>query len=171
MNDDDRALAELAGQPLDDADAATLEQVRQLYAGVDPVPAGLVDRVMFSLALDEVFDEVAELVRVPLDALAVRGDDVAMRTETLTFSADPLSALVTVTRVAAGSVRIDGWLTPAVAYRVRLRVQDAGEMDTDANDQGRFSFEEVPEGLGQLSFVVGADRGTSKTVVTPVFAL
>ena len=171
MNDDDRALAELAGQPLDDGDAATLEQVRQLYAEVDPVPVGLVDRVMFSLALDEVFDEVAELVRVPLDALAVRGDDVAMRTETLTFSADPLSALVTVTRVATGSVRIDGWLTPAAAYRVRLRVQDAGDLDTDANDQGRFSFEEVPEGLGQLSFAVGADRGTSRTVVTPVFAL
>jgi hypothetical protein len=171
MNDDDRALVELAEQPLDDADDATLEQVRQLYAEVDPPPAGLVDRVMFSLALDEVFDEVAEMSRVQLDDLAVRGGDVAMKSETLTFSADPLNALVTVAAVAPGSVRVDGWLTPAGAYRVRLRVQDRGEQETEASAQGRFSFEDVREGTGQLSFTLGADAGTSRTVVTPVFTL
>ena len=170
MNDDDRELAALAGEPLDDADAATVQQLRRLYVELDPVPAGLLDRVTFSLALDEMFDEVAELVRVPLDALAVRGDDVAMRTETLTFSADPLNALVTVTRVAAGSVRLDGWLTPPVACTVRLRVQEGGDVEAGANAEGRFSFEDVPEGLGQLSFAVTGE-GTTRTVVTPVFEL
>ena len=171
MNDDDRALVELAEQPLDDADAATLEQVRQLYAEVDPLPAGLVDRVWFSLALTEVFDEVAEMTRVPLADLAVRGGDDSMRSETLTFSADQLDVLVTVTGVAPGSVRVDGWLTPAAAYRVRLRVQGRGEQEMQASDQGRFGFEDVREGTGQLSFALTADAGTSRTVVTPVFAL
>ena len=72
--DDDRTLAELAGRPLDDVDDATLEQVRAMYAATDPVPEDLVERIRFSLALDEMFDEVARMTRVPLDAMAVRGE-------------------------------------------------------------------------------------------------
>ena len=101
--DDDRTLAELAAQPLDDVDAATLEQVRALYDATDPVPDDLVERIHFSLALDEMFDEVARMTRVPLDAMAVRGEQATgTRTETLTFSADRLTAMVT---VSAGRAR------------------------------------------------------------------
>ena len=39
---------------------------------VDPVPVDLVERMQFALALDEVYDEVAQMSRVLEDALAVR---------------------------------------------------------------------------------------------------
>ena len=171
MNDD-RTLAELAGRPLDDVDAATLEQVRAMYATADPVPEDLVERVRFSLALDEVFDEVARMTRVPLDGMAVRGEaPTGTRTETLTFSADRLTAMVTITRVGPGQLRLDGWLAPPEAFRVHLRMQGGADHEVAADEQGRFSFDRVDEGFGQLSFRPVGDDDAANAVVTPLFQL
>ena len=170
--DDDRSLADLAAQPLDDVDAATLEQVRALYDATDPVPVDLVERVHFSLALDEMFDEVARMTRVPLDAMGVRGDQgAATRTETLTFSADQLTAMVTVSRVGPGRLRLDGWLAPSGPCRVRLRIQGGPELEVVADEQGRFSFDRLEEGFGQLSFHPLGDDDAAHAVVTPLFQL
>src|SRR3954451_17927047 len=103
--DDDRSPAELADQPLDRDDAAALARVRELYDVADPVPATLVDRVGFALALDEVFDEVARMRRVPLAAPGVRRQQAAGTwPETLTFSADRLTAMVTVSLIRPGQL-------------------------------------------------------------------
>jgi hypothetical protein len=181
--DDDRTLAELAAEPLDDVDAATLSRVRAVYDGIDPVPADLVDRVRFSLALDEMFDEVARMTRVPQDALATRGEAAhGTRTETLTFSADRLTAMVTVNRVALGRLRLDGWIAPAEPCEVRLRIQGRADREVLADGHGRFSFDDLEEGFGQLSFHPVADpgddgaggttnEGTENSVVTPLFQL
>jgi hypothetical protein len=172
--DDDRTLAELAAGPLDDVDAATLDRVRAVYDATDPVPADLVERISFSLALDEMFDEVARMTRVPLDAMATRSDPAAgTRTETLTFSADQLTAMVTVTRVSPGRLRLDGWLAPAEARTVRLRIQGAEDHEVLADDQGRFSFDGLADGFGQLSFfpVSRGEEDAANTVVTPLFQL
>jgi hypothetical protein len=170
--DDDRTLAELAGRPLDDVDAATLEQVRLLYDAADPVPDDLVERIHFSLALDEMFDEVARMSRVPLDAMAIRGEQsTGTRTETLTFSADRLTAMVTVSRVAPGRLRLDGWLAPPETFRVRIRIQGGAEQEVLADEQGRFSFDRLEEGFGQLSFHPVGDDEPENAVVTPLFQL
>jgi hypothetical protein len=170
--DDDRTLSELADGRLDDVDAATLAQVRRLYADVDPVPADLTERVHFALALEEMFDEVARMTRLPVDALAVRGEKATgTRTETLTFSADRLTAMVTVSRLAPDRLRLDGWLAPPEAYRVRLRLQDGPQLEVVADAQGRFSFEELADGFGQLSFHPIDDDAAENAVVTPLFQL
>lgn len=181
--DDDRTLAELAAQPLDDVDAATLSRVRAVYDEIDPVPADLVDRVKFSLALDELYDEVARMTRVPQDASATRSDPAqGTRTETLTFSADRLTAMVTVNRVGMGRLRLDGWIAPAEPCEVRLRIQGGGDHEVLADAHGRFSFDDLEEGFGQLSFHPvagptgdgpgdGASEGTENSVVTPLFQL
>jgi hypothetical protein len=170
--DDDRTLAGPADRPLDDVDAATLEEVRALYDTTDPVPEDLVERIHFSLALDEMFDEVARMTRVPLDAMAVRGEQsTGTRTETLTFSADRLTAMVTVSRVAPGRLRLDGWLAPPQAFRVRIRVQGGAEREVFADEQGRFSFDGLDEGFGQLSFHPVGDDEPENAVVTPLFQL
>jgi hypothetical protein len=174
VRDDDRTLAELAGQPLDDVDAATVDQVRAAYAEADPVPSDLVERIRFSLALEELFDEVARMTRVPLDALATRGEPAATRTETLTFSADRLTAMVTVKRVSVDRLRLDGWIAPAGTCRVRLRIQAGGDHEVLADAQGRFSFDQLQEGFGQLSFHPAGDgtgEGADSSVVTPLFQL
>ncbi len=177
--DDERTLAELAAEPLDDVDAATLHEVRAVYEDLDPVPPDLVDRVRFSLALDEMFDEVARMTRVPQDALATRSDPAqGTRTETLTFSADRLTAMVTVNRVSLGMLRLDGWIAPAEPCEVRLRIQGGADREVLADAHGRFSFDDLDEGFGQLSFhpVAGGPAGdpgdgSDNTVVTPLFQL
>jgi hypothetical protein len=170
--DDDGTLAELADQPLDDVDAATLGLLRALYDEVDRVPADLVERANFALALDEVFDEVARTTRVSLDAMAVRGEQsTGTRTETLTFSADRLTAMVTVSRVGPGELRLDGWLAPPEPFRVRLRMQGRDEREVIADGQGRFSFDRLEEGFAQLSFHPLDDDDDANAVVTPLFQL
>lgn len=174
--DDERTLAELAAQPLDDVDAATMDRLEAVFDATDPVPPDLVERIKFSLALDEVFDEVARMTRVPLDALATRSEPAqGTRTETLTFSADQLTAMVTVNRVSLGKLRLDGWLAPAEPCEVRLRIQGGEDREVLADAHGRFSFDDLEEGFGQLSFHPGADGdqadGSDNTVVTPLFQL
>jgi hypothetical protein len=170
--EDDRTLDELAAGLLDDVDATTLADLRAVLDQTDPVPDDLVDRVRFSLALDEVFEEVARMTRVPLEALAVRGEQAAgTRTETLTFSADRLTAMVTVSRLGADGLRLDGWLAPPEACRVRLRLQDQEPLETVVDESGRFSFAGLGEGFGQLSFHPADDEAPENAVVTPLFQL
>ena len=176
MTDDDfphgvePAVAAAAEERLDAIDEAVLREVALLLEQVDPVPADLVERVQFSLALDEVYAEVAHITRLSDDALAVRGEpDAATRTETLTFSAERLTAMVTVSRAAPEQVRLDGWLAPAAVLRVRVRMQE-GSADTVSDESGRFVLEGLPEGFAQLTFepVEGA---AGERIVTPLFQL
>lgn len=172
MMDDERTLAELTDGRLDDVDATILAQVRRLYDDVDPVPVDLTERVHFALALDEVFDEVARMTRMPVDALAVRNEKAtSTRTETLTFSADRLTAMVTVSRLGDDRLRLDGWLAPPEAYLVRLRLQNGPQLEVEADADGRFRFDDLADGFGQLSFHPLDDDAADNAVVTPLFQL
>jgi hypothetical protein len=178
MNDNDKPglephLEESAGRPMDATDEALLGEIARLLTDIDPVPDDLVSRIQFSLALDEVYAEVAELTRIPADALAVRHDPMAgERTESLTFSAERLTAMVTVTR-ADDDLRMDGWVAPAERFLVRVRMQDE-QREVETDDSGRFVLEGLPEGFAQLSFHRIGDDGApddSDAVVTPLFQL
>jgi len=173
MNDqmqspDEARIEELAAYELDDWDAMVLRELAAAYDAVDPVPDGLTERLEFALALDEVYAEVAQLSRLSVDRSSVRGQAAQTRTQTLTFSADSLTAMITVAAAADGVVRVDGWLTPAVALEVRLRTTGQ-TLSVVSADTGRFAFEHVPGGMAQLSFHPHGDDGPS--VVTPVFEL
>lgn len=171
MTDDTSPGADLAAQPLDAGDTALLSEVATMYDDVDPVPADLVQRVKFALALDEVFDEVAQITRVPVDAAAVRsGLADATCTDTLTFAAAHLSAMVTVTRSGTGRVRIDGWVSPVGDRRVIVRMQGTAR-ETRADDSGRFVVDDLREGFAQLVFHPREDEATEGLVVTPLFKL
>lgn len=167
-------LQRAADEPLDASDVRLLGAVADLLDTIDPVPDDLVDRIRFSLALDEVYAEVASITRLEADALAVRSDPAAgTRTETLTFSSDSLTAMVTVTRTGLDEVRLDGWLAPPAPLRVTVRMQE-GNREVTADDAGRFALEGLPQGFAQLSFhpvdTDPAEDGEG-VVVTPLFQL
>ena len=46
-------------------------------------------------------------------------------------------------------VRIDGWAAPGRGIRVEVLLAD-GPRETYADDDGRFVFEDVPSGPGQV---------------------
>jgi hypothetical protein len=68
-------------------------------------------------------------------------------------------------------LRLDGWLAPPSAVLVRLRIQAGDQLETLADADGRFSFESLPEGFGQLSFHPVGDDDAANAVVTPMFQL
>jgi hypothetical protein len=67
--------------------------------------------------------------------------------------------------------RIDGWLAPAAALQVELRLPEpAPPQVVTADAAGRFAFDGVPHGIAQLLVQPPGD-GTSPRVVTPAFTL
>lgn len=158
-------LARRAEEPLDGSDDALLRELAGVMGATDPVPPGLVERVQFALALEELHAEVAEIVRTPVDPVAVRtSQTVEASVETITFTAEDLRVMVAVGRdEAGGAVRIDGWVSPAGVVEVVAR-QENGELTASSGETGRFVLVGLAHGHLQLVF-----RMDSRTVVTPAF--
>lgn len=156
----------LATAPLDADDEALLRELDALLRQADPVPDDLVERVQFALALDELHAEVAEMTRMPLDALAVRADpSVEAATTSLTFKTDAFTAMVTITRTGDDRFRLDGWVAPPLPLRVVARMQE-GSLEVASDEAGRFVVEDLPGGFAQLVF-----HHEGGAVVTPMFEL
>lgn len=154
--------------PLDSSDEALLREVASLLDEVDPVPADLVERARFALALDEVYDEVARMVRVADQPMAVRTDTAGeVRTNSISFTADRLTAMVTVSALTPGQVRLDGWVYPGGARRVAVRMQGWSD-EVLCDNSGRFVVDAMPAAFVQLVFHPRADE-PGGPVVTPLF--
>ena len=158
------SLDELAAGEIDTADAAVLAAVRGVYDALDPVPAGLVDRINFGITLDALHAEIAELQRSG-ELAGVRGEDVT-ETQTVTFTSAHLTTMVTITALSADRVRLDGWGVPGAGVAVELR-RGNGSQTTTADADGRFVFADVARGLAQFVLRPPADAGEQPPVITP----
>jgi len=158
-------LEHLAGQQLDETDEELLAELARIYDLVDPAPAGLVERVGFTLTLAHMEMELARIVSDSFEAVGARGEE---RARTVTFAAESIAVMVTITPVSVGRYRLDGWLAPGGRMRIELR-QARGVGATQADDDGRFEFDRVPAGLAQLVFhpTEGGEARLLNPVVTP----
>ncbi|MFV0374318.1 hypothetical protein [Microbacterium sp.] len=130
-------------------DAALFRGLRRTWERIDPVPAGLVDRMVAAVAAESIAEDYVLLTLVESDAVApVRG---VAETLTLQFSDGTTSMLVHITSAEAGGRRLDGWVdgiaTTAIAEH------DEGEAVT-AVDGGRFSFDALPAGTVRLRLLL-----------------
>lgn len=161
------SIDELAVGAIDDVDAGVLRRTARIFDMLDPVPAGLVDRINFGLTLEALHAEIAVLQR--------GGELVGVRTETgdgvqtVTFTSATLTTMITVTPSSGDQVRIDGWIAPGARVSVELRAQ-TGSQQTVADDDGRFVFEDVLHGHAQ--FVLRAPgAAAARPVVTPTIEI
>jgi hypothetical protein len=152
-----------AGEPLDGQDEAILRELRGVYAAVDPVPAGLLERVRFAVDLDDLDVEVARLTGTPELAGAVRA---AEHSRLITFDSETMTIMVSLTAADDG-VRVDGWLAPPGSHRIELRTAAGDRLAATADDQGRFVLSAVPHGLAQLVVEPTGLAGPVRSVVTP----
>ncbi|MFN8076899.1 MAG: hypothetical protein U0Q15_15975 [Kineosporiaceae bacterium] len=148
-------------------DAELMERLRQAWTAADPVPSDLAERVTFALALDDV-DFEFELLRLQVELaepIGARGEDTL---QTVTFSGESLSVMVSLSPAAAGGVRIDGWISDGGHLDVELHHAD-GASTLAADRDGRFAFERVPHGLVQLFFHPSDNAALTlpKAVATP----
>jgi hypothetical protein len=155
----------LADEPLDAQDGRILNRVARLFDRIDPVPNELVERLQFAISLEALNAELAELQQ--LDSLsAARGAD---ETKTLTFTSESLTTMVTVTEAGPDRVRIDGWCAPGAGASVELR-QVANSIQVEADEDGRFVFDDVAHGLTRFVVRKGHDTGANP-VITPAVEL
>lgn len=144
-------------------DEALLAQLDRMIDEFDPPPAGLVERIQFAIALEDLDVEVARWEHA--DGLAgVRGGDPG----TITFTVNDLTVMINLTRVGENN-RIDGWLVPAGEHSVEVRVAEFGSTATTSDEGGRFVLDAVPRGTTQI--IVQLDGPPARTVVTPTVLL
>lgn len=146
-------------------DAAVFARLRRMWRDADPVPEGLIDRVIAAVAADGLTQEYALLTLVHDGFGAVRGSADAL---TLQFSDGTTSILLHVTVTESGRRRVDGWVDTAAAEVVLSQGEKA--RSTTPAETGRFVFDEVPPGMTtvRLTTLVG---GETRTLATPRFEL
>lgn len=139
---------------LDELDDEILSGLRRLWSAADPMPAELVDLVLFAVDLDTL--DVAVLrTGEPHPAPAARGDELG---RVITFTGDDVTLMVAVGDNADGTHWLEGWLAPAREAEVRLRTA-GGSLVTSADAAGRLFFDRVPSGTVQLILPGDHDGG------------
>ncbi|MFE1645958.1 hypothetical protein [Microbacterium sp. P01] len=149
------------------ADAALFARLRTAWMQVDPVPAGLVDRMVAAVAVEDLSREYALLTLVEGAAVsATRGE---AETATLQFSDGSTNVLLHISTLESGQHRIDGWIdAPTLAIRL---AQGESERSAEAAEHGRFAFDEVASGISRIRLVVRADDGELREFQTPQFEI
>ncbi|QTE29093.1 carboxypeptidase regulatory-like domain-containing protein [Pengzhenrongella sicca] len=160
-------VAAFALEPLGPVDTAILDDLAALWGRLDPVPADLVDRIGLALTLDALETELAQIHRVASPALAVRADETSIEAETITFTTDVLTVMITV-HAEGEHVRIDGWSTPAGQVSVELH-QGSTVTTTESDENGRFVLADVARGAARL--VLRRAAAPQEPVVTPMIEL
>ncbi len=153
-------------------DELLFADVRRATAEFDPMPDGMVERMVavtrdvadhdpdLELQLMLVVERFAELV-------GTRG---GARSYTLRFGGEGVDLLVRVgVSEEEGRARLDGWLVPAESAPVQIR-EVGGEgrtYDGVAEASGRFEFPDLPTGFYRVSLKLADDQ----TFGTPAFEI
>ncbi|AQP44499.1 hypothetical protein [Tessaracoccus flavus] len=148
-----------ADAPLDADDERLLAAVASAQLEHDPVPDGLIDRLMFAVSLEIMEAELATLES--RDLATVRSIDPVV-VDTITFTASTTSFMVSLSE-SDGGVRIDGWVTGG-GVEVELRA-GALRLSRVSDATGRLTWEHVPH--GPVRFLIQPSRPGQRPVVTP----
>jgi hypothetical protein len=156
-----------ADGPLDDVDLGLLDDIRDLFQDVDPMPADLPERIRFFLSLRDLEIEMAHLAEENLAAAGVRGTE---QSRTITFDSESLTVMIRIDPNRDGTVRVDGWLAPPQRRVIEIKTT-AEPLTVSSDEQGRFAFARVPTGTAQLIVRPAEQDQTGPSVVTPALIL
>ncbi len=166
----------------------TFDDLTQVWAAVDPVPAGLIARMQAVASaeaelVDSDFDyELMLLVERSTELAGARGSSSAY---TLRFAYDDVDLLVRAVAAngtspnsagseSSGGTRIDGWVVPPgeITVRAQFVSRDGGsgenEWESTVDGHGRFEFRDLPSGMVRLWLTPGSG---GKPIATPTFEI
>ena len=148
-----------------------LVAIKAMYSELDPPPAGLTERVLAALAVDDLDleYELLTMVHRSQQLAGVRsGDDQKLVME---FTAAGITVMLRISPVDAGHRRIDGWVTRTAdangeaAELTASLWQEHGTHTSPVGAHGRFEFAGVPRGLTRLDLnASGADNAFRTTL-------
>ena len=153
-------------------DEELLEEVRRATAAYDPVPVGMVERMV---AVTRDLADADPDLELQLMLVVERFDQLVgtrggARSYTLRFGGEDVDMLVRVSVAdEEGRARLDGWVVPAVAGPIACReVGGAGRLfDSRADADGRFEFPDLTPGFYRMCLTLDEDR----TFGTPAFEI
>jgi hypothetical protein len=154
-----------ADAPIDEGDVRVLAGLRRALGAVDPVPDDLVERSLFALSLEALHTQVMELQLLEVPEMALRGE-TTVEARTITFTAEPVTVMITLSVSPSGGVRVDGWAAPSRTYDVEL-LRPGGSVRTQTDDDGGFVLPDVPPGPASLVL----RHASGPAVSTPVIEL
>ncbi|MFD1719758.1 hypothetical protein [Georgenia deserti] len=147
-------------------DERLLAALRGVWEQYDPPPAGLTDRMIAAVAVDDVSRDLALLeLQTDAERAAVRSDRERL---TLQFSDETTSVLLHVSVTESGLRRVDGWSDPAVLAARLAQDEDEKEWTAELGEQGRFAFDGISPGLARVRLSVQHPDGP-RGFVTPQF--
>ncbi len=142
----------------------------QMWDELDPVPDGLTERVICTVAMRELDAEVELLSLVNDDDqwAGARGASLGYGdSQTLTFSNGRVSVMVAITAQPRQRVRVDGWVEPHGGGTVSVRFPDQRLISAVVDEDGRFEFDGLPRGLIRMEYIDPQGR----VVAAPTFEL
>lgn len=157
---------------LDRHDEQILSDVRELYARLDPCPAGLTDRIKFALTVQALNADVAELTKGVPTGVRSEGIGSPALTGTITFTTPERSIVVSASDAGEGRRRVDGWVTGGAASVELHSVDPRQEVQrVIVDDDGRFVFDRVQP--GPVWFLIRSEPNDpdGRPVLTPTFTL
>jgi hypothetical protein len=146
--------------------------VRRATDAADPVPAGMVER-MVAVTRDIAYHDPDLELQLMLvverfaDLVGTRG---GARSYTLRFGGEGVDLLVRVgVSEEEGRARLDGWLVPAAAAPVQIHEVggDGRTYDGVAEASGKFEFPDLPTGFYRVSLKLADEQ----TFGTPAFEI
>ncbi|WP_298129173.1 hypothetical protein [Micropruina sp.] len=148
-----------------------LVAINRMYSELDPPPAGLTERVLAALAVDDLDleYELLTMVHRSQQLAGVRSaDDQKL---VLEFTAVGMTVMLRVSPVDAGHRRIDGWVTRTAdasgdAPDLTASLwQEQGTHTAGVGSHGRFEFAGVPRGLTRLDLLATGSDSAFRTTL------
>ena len=148
----------------------TLRDLAAMWEARDPMPEGLVERVLVAIETEDLDAEyeLLHLVERSSELAGVRGPGEAI---TISFAGGSFSLLLRVSAIGDRQCRVDGWVTPAQPMRLSVS-QKSKTWETVVDAFGRFELPKLPTGLSRF-WLTSADEGADSPglFATPTFEL
>lgn len=128
----------------------TYAEIAHMWETRDPMPPGLVEKVLVTIASDDLDAEyeLLHLVERTHDLAGTRRD--VTEALTIIFSGEAISLMMRVSPLENDERRLDGWISPARTATVTLKQKDASYTAV-ADAKGRFEIAELPAGLSRVT--------------------
>jgi hypothetical protein len=147
-----------------------LADLAAMWRAIDPVPAGLVDKVLVAVETENL-DAEYELLHLVERSRDLAGARSAGEAVTISFSTGAFSLLLRVSEVGGGQRRVDGWVSPPQPMQVTATQQERS-VSAVADPLGRFEISRLPGGLTRFWLVSeNGSESAEQSFATPTFEL
>lgn len=148
----------------------TFNDLAAMWDRRDPVPAGLVDKVLVAIETENL-DAEYELLHLVERSRQLEGARGLGDAFTIAFSGGPFSLLLRVSNLGENFCRVDGWVSPPREMTVKV-TQQTGSWQALVDALGRFEIDRLPSGLTRFWLLSDDARDEAeRSFATPTFEL